>query len=79
MGDEVIRTLLTKIDRIAEDVATIKARIEDHAEKIADHEKRLRKIEMWKASQEGIAGFVQRWGPVAISTIIAIYVTTRHG
>ena len=74
MGEETIRVLFNKIDRIAEDVATIKAKLEEHSIRNLDHEMRLRTVETWKAGQEGIAGFLQRWGPVLLSAGIGIYV-----
>lgn len=84
MSEDVIRVLFTKIDRMAEDVAAIKVKIEErekrcneHAEKTRDHEKRLRIIEDWKAGHQGIAGAIQRWGPVAISAAIGIYVAVK--
>ena len=49
-------------------------RCEDHGEQMSDHNKRIKDLELWQAGQQGVAGAIHRWGPVAISTVIGIYV-----
>ncbi|WP_371374342.1 hypothetical protein [Sporomusa aerivorans] len=77
MGDDVIQRLFDKIDGVAHDTATIKAQLEERENR--KHEVRIQKLELWKAAQEGVSGFIQRWGPVVISGLIAIWVATKGG
>lgn len=85
MGEDVISKLFDKIDGIAVDVALIKGKTEekekrcnDHAKITEDQGKRLRSVELWRASQQGASAIIQRWGPVFISGAIATWAVIKH-
>lgn len=81
MGEDAITRLFSKVEEIRNDVSVIKTKIEEREKRDDDnnHENRIKSLELWRAAQQGISGFIQRWGPVAISAGIGIFVATRGG
>lgn len=77
MGDDVIQRLFDKIDGVAQDTATIKAQLAEREGR--KHEERIQSLELWRAAQQGVSGFIQRWGPVLISAGIGLYVASKGG
>ncbi|VBB06789.1 Hypothetical protein LUCI_2025 [Lucifera butyrica] len=49
-------------------------RCNEHNGIVANHEQRLKNVELWQAAQQGVTGFIQRWGPVIITCGVAVYV-----
>lgn len=77
--NDVTQKLLDKIESIQTDVSIIKTKLEEREklENAYDHEGRIKSLELWRAEQQGVSGFIQRWGPVVISGAIGLYVAFR--
>ncbi|MDR3591590.1 MAG: hypothetical protein P4N41_18190 [Negativicutes bacterium] len=81
----LIRGVTDEINKVDKKVTSLLAiapekekRCDDHNKKTDDHENRIRTVELWKAGQQGVAGFIQRWGPVIVAASVALYVGWRH-
>lgn len=81
VSDDAISKLFSKVDEIRDDVSVIKTKMEEREKRDSEnnHENRIKSLELWRAAQLGVSGFVKNWGPVVISVGLAVWASTRGG